>query len=129
LWNYGLPANREAGISNKLNYFLVGTMSVFLVGLVFKFLHWPGAGIFVVVAYGLAFSIPLVMMAVKNDFRISRQFATTFFTYFILLIGLFPNNPISKFLGNGVDYTYSQKTMADAECGTETHQLVAENQE
>ncbi len=123
LWKFGLTDNRANGMKSAMNYFLTGTMTFFLVGLIFKFLHWPGAGIFVVLAYGLAFSIPVVFMLSKTNFGISRQFMTSFFTYFILLIGLFPNNPIMKFLGNGDDYTYSQKTLSEADCDPATLQL------
>jgi hypothetical protein len=45
--------------------------------------------------------LPLILIFQKDNFRVSRQFIITFFTYFILLITLFPNNPIHKYFKGG----------------------------
>ncbi len=102
---FTIKDNKQAGLSNRMNYFLVGTMAFFIVGLIFKFQHWPSAGMFVIVGYILGFILPIVLIMQKNDFKVPGQFLVTFFTYFILLIARFPNNPISKYLGNGLEYT------------------------
>ncbi len=109
LFMFALNDNKESGLTPGLNYFLIGTMALFIIGVIFKFMHWPGSGIFVVMGYTLAFILPLILIAQKNDFKISRQFIIIFFTYFILVIGLFPNNPIHKFLGSAADYISSAK--------------------
>ncbi len=101
LFLYGLKDNKEAGLSNGLNYFLTGTFAFYIVGIIFKLQHWPGAGAFVIVAYGLAFIFPIFLILRKETFKVSGQFIITFFTYFILLISLFPNNPVHQYFKGG----------------------------
>jgi heme/copper-type cytochrome/quinol oxidase subunit 4 len=101
LFMFGVKDNKEAGLSNGLNYFLVGTLALFIVGIIFKIQHWPSAGIFVVIGYALAFLLPIIIIAQKSDFKVSRQFTVTFLTYFIILISLFPNNPVEKYFKGG----------------------------
>lgn len=101
LFIYGVKDNREAGLSNGLNSFLIGTLALFIVGIIFKILHWTGAGIFVYIGYGLGFVFPLILIIQKANFKVSKQFTITFFTYFILLISLFPNNPVTKYFKGG----------------------------
>ena len=98
----GSLKNKEEAESNKgLNYFLAGLLAFFIIGIEFKLMHWPGAGVFVVIAYILSFSLPIILMAQKSDFKVPRQFMITFFTYFILLIALFPKNPLTQFFKGG----------------------------
>ena len=101
LFLFGVKDNKEAGLSNGLNYFLVGTLALFIVGIIFKIQHWPSAGIFVVMGYALAFLLPIIIIVQKRDFKVSRQFTVTFLTYFIILISLFPNNPAEKYFKGG----------------------------
>lgn len=98
---FGFKENKEAGVKNGLNYILIGTLILFLVGLLFKIQHWPTAGVFVVCSYFMGFLLPLIMIIQKNDFKLSRQFSITFFTYFILLITMFPKNPINQYFQGG----------------------------
>ncbi len=102
LLRFGLKDNTEAGLNKPLNYFLIVTVAFYIVGILFKLMHWPGAGIFVYTAYPLAFVFPLILIVQKNEFKVSRQFIITFFTYFILLISLFPNNPVTTYFKGGV---------------------------
>ena len=39
LFMFGAKDNKEAGLSDGLNYFLVGTLALFIVGIVFKVQH------------------------------------------------------------------------------------------
>ncbi|TAL59083.1 MAG: hypothetical protein EPN85_10020 [Bacteroidetes bacterium] len=104
LFMFAVKDNKEAGVNDALNYFLSGTVALWIIGAIFKFQHWPAAGIFVIVAYVLSVALPIILIAQKDDFKVSRQFLITFFTFFLLLLGTLHHNPISKFLGSGGDY-------------------------
>lgn len=79
--------NKEAGMSTGMNYFLSGALALWIVGLAFKFMHYPGANVLVVLSHLVIVIIPLVLIFQKVDFKISKQFLITFFTYFVLLSG------------------------------------------
>ncbi len=105
---FGIKDNKEAGLADWLNYFLTGTLALYIVGIVFKFQHWPGAGLFVLTCYPLAFIFPLILIFQGGDFKVSKQFIISFFIYFILLISLFPNNPVQRFFGGNGENTMNQ---------------------
>ena len=113
LFMFAVKDNKEAGVSDGLNYFLAGTVALYIIGAIFKFQHWEGAGIFVIVAYILSIAFPIILIAQKNDFKVSRQFLITFFTFFLLLLGTLKNNPISRFLGSGGDTISEQAASMD----------------
>ena len=112
LFMFAVKDNTEAGLSDGLNYFFVGTLALYIVGIIFKLNHWPGAGIFVMVAYPLAFLFPIILMLQKSDFKVSKQYIITFFIFFMLLITRFPNNPISQYCGSDRCCNISEKTAA-----------------
>ncbi len=91
LFAFAIKDNRLAGASDGLNYFMVGMLTMFIVVTIFRMQRWPGADHLVMVAFPLAFVFPLFLIFQKGEFKISRQFAITFFTYFILFISLFRN--------------------------------------
>lgn len=99
LFMFGIKDNKEAGTSDGLNYFMVGTLALWIVGEIFKIHHWEGAKIFLYSGYALALVLPIALIAPKNDFKVSRQFIITFFTFFILFLGLIRNNPIAQYFG------------------------------
>ena len=103
LFMFAIKDNKEAGMSDGLNYFFVGTLALYIVGVIFKLFQWPGAGIFVYTAYPLAFIFPIILIMQKNDFKVSRQFIITFFTYFILLISYFRYNHVTNYFNGGVN--------------------------
>ena len=122
LFMFGIKDNKEAGLSDGMNYFLCGTLALFIVGILFKIMHWPGAGIFVYVCYGVAFILPLILILQKNEFKVSKQFVITFFTYFILLITLFPNNPLTKYFKGG-NIMNSEGYLINDSTQTHTHMV------
>jgi hypothetical protein len=106
---YAIQANEDAGMGKGLNLFITGSLVLFIAGVLFKILHWAGADALMKINYVLAFSFPAALILQKNDFRISRQYCITFFTFFILLLGVLPNNPLCRVFGNGRDYTSSER--------------------
>lgn len=99
LFMFGIKDNNEAGINNTLNYVMIGTLAIWIVGGLFKILHWEGATIFLYAGYALALVIPIALIFANNNTKISRQFIITFFTFFLLFIGLIRNNPIAENFG------------------------------
>lgn len=85
--------NKEAGLSNWLNYLLVGILTLFIVGALFKILHWPFSTMLLVAGFGLLPISILALIFQKEESKISKQFFITFFTFFILLIGTLPGKP------------------------------------
>jgi hypothetical protein len=107
-----LPAlkdNKEAGMNDRLNFILIGISVICVIGATFKIFHWPGASALGIVGYILMIVLPGIILVDKTDFKISKQFFFSFLLFFILVLGLFPNNPIHKLLGSGRDYTISEK--------------------
>jgi hypothetical protein len=114
LFMFALKDNREAGVGNGLNYFLTGSLVFLITGLIFKIQHWPGAGMFVQVSYPLVFILPVALLLQKGDFRISKQFVTTFFIFFILVVSIFiRENPIAQHIGKGWDHPLATETAPD----------------
>ncbi len=109
LFLFALKDNKESGMTDTLNYLLIGSVSFWIISTLFKFMHWPGSQIIAIIGYTLAFLLPIIFIFQKQDFKISKQFFITFLTFFILIIGLIPHNPISRFLGDGDDYTVSEE--------------------
>ena len=81
-------ANAEAGTSELLNYVMVATLTVGILGVVFKFLHWPGSGILVMAANALLLALALMLIAAKKTL-FSHQFVTVLAVFFCLVIALF----------------------------------------
>jgi hypothetical protein len=104
-------------LSSTLNYFLVATLTLYIIGAIFKLYYWAGADILVYTGYAAAFILPTILIMQKNAFSVSQQYVITFFTYFILLIAQFPNNPIAQSPGNSSNYRVSKKTAAAMEEG------------
>jgi len=106
---FALKDNKEAGMKDNLNFILIGFTVVCVIGATFKIFHWPGASALGIVGYILMIILPVIVIVDKTDFKISKQFFFSFLLFFILVLGLFPNNPIHKLLGSGRDYTISKK--------------------
>ena len=115
LFMFAVKDNKEAGLSDWLNYFLVGTLSLWIIGAIFKFQHWEGSAIFLFVGYALAPLVPIALIFQTSDFKISKQFFITFFIFFILLLGVVPRNP---YLHNTFD-TEQSATMDNDSTKTE----------
>jgi sugar phosphate permease len=101
LFMFAMKDNTEAGIKDSLNIFMVGTLSLWIIGAIFKILHWQGAQLLVIIAYILNVLFPLVLLLQKNEFKISRQFLITLLIFMLLVLGSIPNNPISRLFAEG----------------------------
>lgn len=106
---FALKENKESGMKDNLNYMLISFTAVCVIGATFKIFHWPGASAFGILGYLLMIILPIIILADKTDFKISKQFFFSFLLFFILVLGLFPNNPIHQLLGSGRDYVISEK--------------------
>lgn len=81
-------ANAEVGTSEALNYVMVATLVVGIMGVVFKFLHWPGGSVFVMASSGLLLVLALMLIAAKKTV-FSHQFVTVLAVFCCLVIALF----------------------------------------
>ena len=123
LFLFAAKDNKEAGLTDGMNYFLIGTLAFLIIGVIFKIQHWPGAGLFINPAYALIFILPVILFLQKGDFKISKQFFITFSIYFILVVSVFiRQNPISNYVGRGWDFPMTgEETTADStKTATET---------
>ncbi len=108
LFMFALKDNKENGLGNGLNYFLVVSLAIYIVAALFKIQQWPGAGLLMIVACGLSCILPLVLILQKDEFKVSKQFIILFFTFYLLVITLFTNNPLCKSLGCTDECTVEQ---------------------
>lgn len=85
---FSVKDNRVAGLSNWLNYFLVGIVALLIIGTTMKLFHWPGAMFLLMPAFGL---LPIALIALifqKDEVKISKQFFITSSIFFIFLLGM-----------------------------------------
>ena len=101
LFAFALKDNTAAGVPIGSNGLLVGTLALMILGAMFKIMHWPGASVLSVIAYAAAFALPLVLVVQQRAFAISKQYLVTLFTFLVLILGVLPHNPISRFIGPG----------------------------
>ena len=104
LFTFAMKDNKEAGVPAALGRFLVGTLALLILALVFKIQRWPGASLLGVGAYVLAFALPVILVMQPGGTKISRQYLVTLFTFLVLLLGVLPRNPIAQFIGRGWDH-------------------------
>jgi membrane-associated HD superfamily phosphohydrolase len=88
-------ANAEVGTSGALNYVMVATLVVGIMGVVFKFLHWPGHGVFITASTGLLLVLALMLIAAKK-MVFSDQFVTVLAVFSCLVIALFSTTSIRR---------------------------------
>lgn len=112
LFMFAFKDNKETGMTNGLNYLLVGTLAFLIVGAEFKGQHWTGWPLILGIAYILAFIVPIIFFSQKNDFKISKQFFISLYLFFILVLGLLPHNPISRTINN--EWGDIEKTIIDS---------------
>ncbi|MEI6507555.1 MAG: hypothetical protein WCO54_03675 [Bacteroidota bacterium] len=112
LFMFGFKDNKEAGIIDKLNYFLIGSIAFYMISMLFKILHWEGSDILVDVCYILAIMYPIVILLQKDDFKVSRQFFFTYSLFFLLMIGSSQLNPLANSVGNASDNSISVQESA-----------------
>ena len=111
LFMFAVKDNKEAGMSDGLNYFLIGTVTFWIIGTTFKFYHWAGSEIFVYVGCALAVILPIILMVQKDDFKVSKQFIITFFTYFLLLLAILSHSPLITMLRGGSEMPTSENAV------------------
>ena len=105
LFMFTVKDNKEAGLTDGLNYFLIGTLTLWIIGSIFKIQHWPGAGIFVYIGISLGIILPIILIIQKAEFKISKQFLIIFCIFFMLITCVFiRNNPVVQLVGKGWDY-------------------------
>lgn len=101
--------NLATGMDTYLNVYLVACLLFWIVAATFKHFHWPGKTILNCLGYLSAFATPLLLLMHSKTIQISKQYFFSFLLLFLLVLGLFPNNPIAQFLGQGRDYTISEQ--------------------
>lgn len=105
---YAFTDNAESGMPRFLNYLLLASAVLMITGAIFRIMHWNGGQIIAVIAYALAFLLPVVLVLFKGSFQVSRQFFFTYLMLMVMVLALMRNNPIAQFLGQGRDYTVSE---------------------
>ena len=91
----------------RIYYVLNITLAVFIIGAIFRFMHWPGKNIIGSIAYILAVIMTIVMALNKDVFSISRRYFTVFTFFVLFLLANFPNNPLAVVTGS--NYTTSEQ--------------------
>ncbi len=105
IFMFAIKDNKDAGLTDGLNYVLIGTMALWIIGSIFKIQHWPGAGIFGFVGIFLGIILPIILILQNTEFKISKQFLITFCILFMLITSVFiRNNPVVQLVGKGWDY-------------------------
>lgn len=90
---FALKDNKETGLSNWLNYFLAGIVSLLIIGTTIKLQQWGGSHFLLIPAFAL---LPIALIALifqKDEAKISKQFFVTSFVFFIFLLGTLPGQP------------------------------------
>jgi membrane-associated HD superfamily phosphohydrolase len=85
-------ANAEVGTSEPLNYVMVATLTVGVLAVVFRFMHWPGDALLVWAANGLLLVLALMLIGFKGT-MVSHQFVTVLAIFFILVVALLNTQP------------------------------------
>ncbi|MBF9141870.1 hypothetical protein [Hymenobacter properus] len=80
-------ANAEAGTSDALNYVMVATLTVGILGVVFRVMHWPGDALLVVASDVLLLALAVLLIFSRNRV-VSHQFVTVLAVFFSLVIAL-----------------------------------------
>ncbi|MBJ6108742.1 hypothetical protein JAO73_06970 [Hymenobacter sp. BT523] len=80
-------ANAEAGTSDVLNYVMVATLTLGILTVVFRLMHWAGDGLLVWASDGLLLVLVVMLIFSKNRV-VSHQFVTVLAIFFTLVIAL-----------------------------------------
>lgn len=84
---FAIKDNKEAGLSNWLNYLLVGIISLLIIGTTMKSQHCGGFHFLIMAGFAL---LPIALIALifqKDEVKISKQFFITSIVFFIFLLG------------------------------------------
>jgi peptidoglycan/LPS O-acetylase OafA/YrhL len=113
LYLYVIKDNKEAGMSDGMNYLLSGTLAIWILATVFKVQNWPGAAMLVFVALLLGIILPILLILSKEEIKSSKQYIII-----LLVLGMFVtsafirNNPVVNLLGTGWDNPINNETAA-----------------
>lgn len=66
--------NQGAGLKNYLNYSITGALAVFFLTLLFKLMHWPGAGMLAALSSLLVLIVTALLLFSKESGNISREY-------------------------------------------------------
>ncbi len=88
LFFYAFKDNKEAGMSQSLNYLLIGTLSLFAIGFLLAEMHWYYIHLISIIATLIAVITSGLLVFLKQTFTVSKQYIIVFFIYMILLISL-----------------------------------------
>ncbi len=97
---FGIKDNKEAGISDGLNYFLVGALVLITFGKLCNENEIPGRGMITILVYLVFLALPLVLIVQKKEFTVSGQFVFSVFLFLLLLLGTLKGNPLPHYFGN-----------------------------
>ena len=102
LFKYAIADNALAGMSNRLNYFLVGLLLITIISIVFKNMHWHGLTILVFIDYLFFICTPILLVFQKDSACVSKQFMIIYSLQMLYIITLMRHNPIVQFLENSI---------------------------
>lgn len=118
-----LEGNGE--MPKRIHFLLLITLMVFIVGGIFRFMHWLGADIIGSIGYFLAVVMTVVLSINKDSFTISKRYFTVFTFFVLFLLASFPKNPLALITGS--DYTTSEKMHQQMNPVDSTHQAPADH--
>ncbi|WP_201982909.1 hypothetical protein [Hymenobacter rubidus] len=81
---FTIGENKAAGVPDSLNYLMVATLAVGIIGAVFKMWHWAGGNLLVLGVLVLMAVLSLMLIVSKATVTSSRQFLAVAFVYFTL---------------------------------------------
>jgi lysylphosphatidylglycerol synthetase-like protein (DUF2156 family) len=117
---------RESGDMPKtIHYLLWFTLLFFILGGIFRFMHWPFGNILAYVATFLCIITAMFLAVNRDSFAIGKRYFTIFFFFTLFLIISRPNNPIAQILGvvnHNSEMINNQMHPADS-----THQVPADH--
>jgi hypothetical protein len=79
-----------------LLYIITSTLTIFIITLIFKMMHWPGAGVFSVISTLLVLVVSGILVFDKQQYDIPVQFFITIFIFILVLDGLLLNTGWTK---------------------------------
>ena len=95
----------------RIYYVLNITLAVFIIGAIFRFMHWPGKNVMGTIAYAFMILTCVILAFHKGHFSIGKRYLAVFTFLLLFVLFNYPKNPVA--LISGYDYTTSQQINHD----------------
>lgn len=92
------PDNIESGVPPSINYVLLASGILALLGAVVKIMGWYGGDQIILFTYGFGLVLPFLLLLVRDTYKVSRQYFFNYLMMMWLVLALIRHNPIAQFL-------------------------------